>query len=151
MITRRLIVVPVDPAEIRSEFCRFLSQARNSGWTGLRVRFGFAWEETAEGNGNIEETMTPDELAERVDFAEAAGRGKLGEDDLYVTPLATGVEHLFCHDADIHLRGPGDSGYLESEATRYASLGWTVYESVKSEGENCHGKVQRFEPGQESR
>jgi hypothetical protein len=150
MITRRLIAVPVDPAEIRSEFQRFLDQAKSNGWTELKVRFGFAWETPAERDSGLEEILTPAELAERVDAAESVGQGRIGEDDLYLTSAANGVEHLFCHDADIHLTGPEDSEYLESEGTRYAFLGWVVYESIKSGEEAIFGKVRRFKPQEES-
>lgn len=150
MITRKLIAVPVDPAEIRSEFQRFLDQAKSNGWMELKVRFGFAWETPADRERGLEEILTPMELGERVDAAESAGKGRIGEDDLYLTPVANGVEHLFCHDADIHLTGPGNSVYLESEATRFASLGWVVYESCKSGEETFFGKVHRFKPQDES-
>jgi hypothetical protein len=150
MITHKLIAVPVDPAEIRSEFQRFLDQAKSNGWTELKVRFGFAWETPGERDSGLEEVLTPVELEERVDAAESDGKGRIGEDDLYLTPVANGVEHLFCHDADIHLTGPGNSVYLQSEATRYASLGWVVYESIKSGEETIFGKVHRFKPQDES-
>ena len=146
MITRRIIAVPATAEAVRFEFERFLDRASAESWEDLKVRFCFAWKARLDPGGDLEQIMSPDNLSEKVAAAESRGEGRIGSDNLYVTPLALGVEHLFCHDADIHLEGPEGSEYLESEASRFASLGWTVYHGRKSSEESKYLKMSRFTP-----
>ena len=146
MIIRRIIAVPADTDSIRFEFTRFLDRALAEGWVEMKVRFGFAWSAHPGMGDGTEKMMSPVMLAETVSAAESQNQGKIGSDDLYVTPIALGVEHLFCHDADIHLQGPEESAYIESEAARFSALGWKVYDSRTSPGKMEFLKVARFAP-----
>lgn len=67
--------------------------------------------------------------------AERNNDGSISEDDLYVTVLATGVEHTFCHENDIHLKGELEDEYMRTEVTRYQENGWEVHERVTKNGE----------------
>jgi len=146
MITLEISARPSSTEDVREEFSRFLDYAKAQGWTELRVLFGFAWGSYIYEKDWIEEIMTPEELAARVAKAELAKDGKIGSDDLYVTPLALGIEHTFCHEADIHLEGPEDSEYIAAEAKRFESLGWTVYERTKIPNNAIHRTPTRVTP-----
>jgi hypothetical protein len=132
MITLEIAARPETADAVRREFYAFLERAKSQGWLELKVLFGFAWGNYIYEKDWIEEIMNPDQLAERVATAESARDGMIGSDDLYVTPLALGVKHTFCHEADIHLEGPVDSDYIASEAARLEALGWNIYERIKT-------------------
>jgi hypothetical protein len=144
MKMRRIIAVPSHAEAVRSEFKRFLDEASLENWVELKVRFGFAWNARPDRGDGAEIIMSPAILAETVAAAESQKEGRIGSDDLFVTPAALGVEHLFCHDADIHLEGPESSEYLESAACRFASLGWAVYDTRKAPGETAYARTSRF-------
>jgi hypothetical protein len=128
---REIIVRPKDGDDIRCEFDRFLSTARSRGWNELKILFGFAWGNYAYENDWIEEVVSPDGLETRVRELEEKGDGSIGEDDLFVTVLAIGIQHTFCHENDIHIEGPHDDPYIDEEAGRYQSLGWELHDRTK--------------------
>lgn len=146
MRMRTIIARPKGGEEVRKEFLRFLDLAASEGWTELEVSFGYAWTCELPGAASLGQRMTPAKLAETVASAEAGNQGRVGEDDLTVTPLTLGVTHLFCHEADIHLEGPEDSAYLESEAERFFAMGWTVHEALKSSEDPHYRKVRDYKP-----
>lgn len=146
MATLEIAARPGTAEEVRREFQFFLDRAKLQGWKDLKVLFGFAWGNYIYEKDWIEEIMTPERLAERVAAAESAKDGKIGADDLYVTPLAIGVQHTFCHEADIHLEGPEDSEYISSEAARFGSLGWDVYERTKTPNRAVDSTATRVTP-----
>ena len=146
MATLEIAARPSDADEVRREFISFIDRAKSKGWSELRVLFGFAWGNYIYEKDWIEEIMTPDQLSERVAAAESARDGKIGSDDLYVTPLAIGVQHTFCHEADIHLEGPDNSDYIASEAARFCSLGCDVYERIKTPNKAVDSTATRVTP-----
>ena len=132
MAVLKIVARPQNADDVRREFQKFLERAKAQNWTELKVLFGFAWGNTIYENDWLEEIMTPDELAARVSKVELSKDGRIGSDDLYVTPIALGIEHTFCHESDIHLEGSEDSEYIQSELKRFESLGWEIYKTTKS-------------------
>lgn len=127
---------PPQNIDIRSEFSRFLSQATEQGWEEFKVLFGFAWGNYLYEDGWLEEVISLDELDSRVQAAEKSDHGSIGDDDLFITVVATGVEHTFCHENDIHLKGKAHDKYMLTEVTRYQEMGWQVYERRNESGES---------------
>ncbi len=146
MNTLEIAARPASAEDVRREFQFFMDRAKLQGWKDLKVLFGFAWGNYIYEKDWIEEIMTPEQLSERVAAAEFARDGKIGSDDLYVTPLAIGVQHTFCHEADVHLEGPEGSDYISSEAARYESLGWDVYERTKTPNKAVDSTATRVTP-----
>ena len=106
---------PKSSKEIRIEFERFIERAQKEHWNELKVLFGFAWGNYIYEGDWTEEIMSPNKLARKVREAEENEDGEIGSDDLIVTPVGLGVEHIFCHEADIHLEGSLDSEYIQRE------------------------------------
>jgi hypothetical protein len=125
---RKFIAQPKPNGDIRSEFERFLSKAREHGWVRLRVVFGFVWGNYDGANGRPEEIVSPDELEAKVAELEGRGDGAIGEDDLLVTVDEIGVRFIFCHDNDIHLEAEQADAFLDAERDRFLALGWRIYE-----------------------
>ncbi|MGI9243343.1 MAG: hypothetical protein ACR2RV_21270 [Verrucomicrobiales bacterium] len=132
-VVREIIVRPDDGGDIRSEFDRFLSMAKDQGWDQLEVLFGFAWGSDAYEGNWIEEEFSPDGLKARVRELEADGCGEISSDDLFVTVPALGVQYKFCHENDLHLEGPPDSVHLEHEAAHFRALGRAVIDRTREE------------------
>ena len=97
--------------------------------------FGFSWGNYVYDNDWLEEVISPDVLNARVESAEKNNEGSISEDNLFVTVLATAVEHTFCHENDVRLKGELEDEYMMSEVTRYQEIGWEVYERVTRNGE----------------
>lgn len=130
-LIREIIVRPKEGDNIRSEFDRFLTTAGSMGWNQLEVLFGFAWGNYTYKDDWIEKVVSPDALKKWVGELEQKGDGAIGEDDLFVTVVATGIQYTFCHENDIHLAGPPDDPYIDAVADRYRSLGWALHDRTK--------------------
>jgi hypothetical protein len=129
--TVEVIVRPKTREDVRREFSRFLERARSAGWAELKVLFGFAWGNDVYTGDWIEEILTPDQLLQRVEAAEQKGYGRIGGDDLFVTPIVTGVQHTFCHESDIHLEAADNDAYIASEVLRFRDMGWELHQRFK--------------------
>lgn len=135
-LTREIIARPKDGDDIRDEFFRFLEEADEKKWGSLGVLFGFAWGNYAYVDNWIEEELNVDELRLRVQELEGRGDGSISEDDLFVTVGATGIQHTFCHENDIHIEGALENDCLTEEAARFRSLGWGVHDRTKTSEQN---------------
>lgn len=93
----------------------------------MRVVFGFAWGIEIYEHDWFELELTGSELRDRVATAEAAGLGRIGSDDLYITLPELGVERQYCHEADIHVTAADSRHpYVESERQSWLDKGWKV-------------------------
>ena len=131
VICRPDFPLPV-PELIRNEYDFLIHRSKTEGWKKLRLMFGFAWANDIYEWDWIEEDLGPEEVRDRVAFAEAKTRGKVGSDDLFVTILEHDVRYLFCHESDIHLEGRKRNPFLRDEVRRFRSMGWKVTEKDKT-------------------
>jgi hypothetical protein len=119
---------PPDAETVRKDFDEFVSELESRPSEKVRVLFGFAWANEIYEHDWLELNLTGRELRSRVAQAEAAGLGRIGSDDLYITLPEFGVERQYCHEADIHVTAAdAKHPYVEAERQRWVSKGWAVY------------------------
>lgn len=119
---------PPDVEAVRKDFDDFVAQLESRPAERVRVLFGFAWGNEIYERDWLELDLTGSELRARVAEAEAAGLGKIGADDLYITLPVLGVERQYCHEADIHVTsGDAQHQYAEGEREKWLERGWEVY------------------------
>ena len=127
-MTNGFIGRPPDAEAVRRDFDDFVTALESRPSEKVRVVFGFAWGKEIYEHDWLELDLTGGELRSRVAAAEAAGLGKIGADDLYITLPALGVERQYCHEADIHVTAADAAHpYLEAERRRWLDRGWEVY------------------------
>jgi hypothetical protein len=119
---------PPDAEALRKDFDEFVSELESKPSEKVRVLFGFAWANEIYEHDWLELNLTGSELRSRVAHAEAAGLGRIGSDDLYITLPEIGVERQYCHEADIHVTAAdAKHPYVEAERQSWVSKGWEVY------------------------
>jgi len=118
---------PPDAEAVRKDFEQFVAELESRPSERVGVVFGFAWGNEIYERDWLELDLTGSELRTRVAEAEAAGLGRIGADDLYITLPALGVERQYCHEADIHVTAEDASHpYVEAERQRWLACGWEV-------------------------
>jgi hypothetical protein len=124
----RLYRKTADAEAVRRDFDEFVTELESRSSERVLVLFGFAWGNEIYEHDWLELDLTGSELRSRVAEAEAAGLGKVGSDDLYITLPGLGVKRLYCHEADIHVTAADAAHpYLEAERQEWLHRGWEVY------------------------
>jgi hypothetical protein len=127
-MTHGYIGRPPDFETVRRDFDEFVTDLESRPLEKVRVLFGFAWGNVIYEHDWLELDLTGSELRSRVANAEAAGLGKIGADDLYITIPTLGVQRQYCHEADIHVTAAdAKHPYVEAERQRWLSRGWEVH------------------------
>ena len=113
---------------VRRDFDEFVTDLESRPSEKVCVVFGFAWGNEIYEHDWLDLELTGSELRSRVAAAEAAGLGKIGNDDLYIIFPALGVERQYCHEADIHVTAADATHpYVEAERQKWLDRGWKVY------------------------
>lgn len=121
------IGIPPNVEAVRRDFDDFVTELESMPSEKVRVLFGFAWGNEIYERDWLELNLTGNELRARVSEAEAAGLGKIGSDDIYITLPALGVERQYCHEADIHVTAAdAKHPYVVAERQRWLDKGWKV-------------------------
>jgi len=141
--TLEIVARPPDGEDIRNEFNRFISIAREAGCQRLSIMFGFAWGNDVYDDDWLEEDLSPSEVETRVMEAEGAGFGAVADDDLFVTVPETGLKYTFCHENDIHVEGDPDGQFIHEERSRFLAMNWIIHERTNTDGR--HGKWNKIE------
>jgi hypothetical protein len=124
----RVIGRPQKKEEVRSHFFTFLDQLEKDDVHEVKFTFGFAWGNFVYDGDWKEELATPAEVRRRVLDAEREGRGRIGDDDFYISVPGVGYERTYCHEADIHFESEIDHPELKAAKESWTKLGWSVYE-----------------------
>jgi len=125
-----VIGYPDSVEKLRAEFLAFIETAKREEWHELEVKFYLEFFQELRWEVTV---MSPDELLARVLEVERNHTGRIGSDDLWVTPLATGIEHFFYHENGFEFIRPVGSEYIRSEGLRLKTMGWKVWEQTIDE------------------
>lgn len=132
VVKREITTYPLTREQVQDELSFLVEYFTGKGIETCSVLFGFAWgNEYYPGKEWQAEDVRLEDLISKVSDVEASGIGILGGDDLRVD--MPGLEFLFCHESDIHIRFSDPNDDIEFYYAHWKQLGYKPAEYLKNQ------------------